>query len=574
MKRDLRRLAAIRYDLLVVGAGIHGACIARDAALRGLRVALVDQNDFGNATSHNSFKLIHGGLRYLQHLDLRRVRESLEERRFWLRAAPHLVRLLKFVMPTYGHGTRGPEALWLALRAHDAIGFNRNRGVPPSRRAPAGRVISKAECLRLIPDLAPGGLTGGAIWYDGQMEDADRVLLECVLGAAQAGADVVNYLAVEELIGGAARVEGVRAHDTLEGTELEIRAAVTVNACGPWSVELLRRAPSDLARGQRLELTKGMNLVTRRLFDDHAVGVTSRRRSDAVLGRSERLYFVTPWYDCSVIGTAHLPYEGGNPDRWRLTEEEVESFLDEINAACPAAGLTLDAVRYCYGGLTPADGERGGEVKRARRSVVIDHQRDDGMAGLITVVGVKYTTARRVAEHAVDVAFGKLGRRAPPCTAGRVGLPGAEPGLDRDALAERIVQFAGGGIGKDGVELLRRYGAAFEVVLNVRGRPRQEKSLRDIFQCCCLHGVREEMAVRLKDLIFLRTNLAARGALPDHGLSWCADMMQAELGWSSARRQAELAEAQAQAAARFCSLAALSSPSAPLAGDASLVRQA
>ncbi len=566
MKRDLRRLADTTYDVLVVGAGIHGACIARDAALRGLQVALVERGDFGSATSHNSFKLIHGGLRYLQHLDLRRVRESLEERRFWLQAAPRLIRPLEFVMPTYGHGSRGREALWLALRAHDIIGFDRNRRVPPSRRTPSGRVISKSECLRLIPGLAPGGLTGGAIWYDAQMEDADRVLLECVLGAAEAGADVANYLTIEALIGTDACIEGVRARDLLDGSELEIRAAVTVNACGPWSSELLRRAPRDLSAGHELGLTKGMNLVTRKLFDGHAVGVVSRRRSDAVLGRSRRLYFVTPWYDCSVIGTAHLPYQGGDPDRCRFTESEVEAFLDEINAACPGARLTLDDVRYRYGGLTPADGEQQGEVKRARRSVVIDHQRSDAMAGLVSAVGVKFTMARRVAEHTVDAVFHKLGRTPPPCTAKHVPLSGVQGFGDPDTATQPTTRVLGSQVENAAGVLLRRYPAAFDRIIDDRPQPKSEKSLRDIFHCCCLYSVREEMAVRLTDLIFLRSNLAARGALPAGSMGWCADMMQAELGWSMSRKRAELADAQASGVAHFCPIEPRSSVSGPMEG--------
>jgi glycerol-3-phosphate dehydrogenase len=551
MRRDLRRLDDTIYDLLVVGAGIHGACIARDAALRGLRVALVERGDFGNATSHNSFKLIHGGLRYLQHLDLRRVRESVEERRFWLQAAPHLIRPLKFVMPTRGHGTRGPEALWLALRAHDVIGFDRNRRLSPSQQIPAGRAISKNECLRLIPGLAPSGLTGGAIWYDAQMEDADRVLLECVLGAAAAGARVANYLAVDSIIGTAKDIAGVRARDLLDGSELEIRARVTVNACGPWSGDLLRRAPRDLSQGHSLGLTKGMNLVTRKLFDGHAVGIVSGRLSDAVLGHGQRLYFITPWYECSVIGTAHLPYEG-HPDRCRFTESDVAAFLDEINGACPGARLTLDDVRYCYGGLTPAEGVQDGEVKRARRSVVVDHQRTDSMAGLLSVVGVKYTTARLVAEQTVDLVFRKLGKTPPPCTAKQVPLVGAQGFEDPEAATRQITRALKSQVEQDGIELLKRYGGLFAEVLQVGAQPERQKSLRDILYCCCLHGVREEMAVSLKDLVFLRTNLAARGRLPEGYLSSCADMMQAELGWSMRRKQSELAAAQAHGAGRFC----------------------
>jgi glycerol-3-phosphate dehydrogenase len=550
MRRDLRRLADRTYDLLVVGAGIYGACIARDAALRGLRVALVERGDFGNATSHNSFKLIHGGLRYLQHLDLRRVRESVEERRFWLQAAPHLIRPLKFVMPTWRHGTRGPELLWLAQRVHDLIGFDRNRGVPPSRQIPSGRVISKAECLRLIPGLATNNLTGGAIWYDAQMEDADRVLLECVLGAAEAGADVANYLAVEALVGAADRVEGVRATDLLEGGEFEIRAAVTVNACGPWSRALLRSAPRDLSNAHRLSLTKGMNLVTRKLFDGYAVGVVSRRVSDAVVGRSRRLYFITPWYDCSVIGTAHLPHQG-DPDQCQFTVSEVEAFLEEVNVACPGAQLGLDDVRYCYGGLTPADGEHRGEVKRVRRGIVIDHQQTDAMAGLVSVVGVKYTTARRVAEHAVDLVFHKLGRMPPPCTATGVPMAGAQ-GFEHPVAAEQpTITAQKSPVEDDSMELLQRYGKASAGVLALGATAEPERSSGEIFRCCCLYSVREEMAVRLKDLVYLRTNLAVRGRLPEEYLSWCADMMQAELGWSMRRKRFELAETHASGLARL-----------------------
>ena len=399
MKRDLTRLAGQRFDLLVVGAGIYGACVARDAALRGLRVAIIDRADFGGATSHNSFKLIHGGLRYLQHLDLPRVRQSLAERRFWLRAAAHLIRPLRFVIPTYGHGSRGREALWCALRMHDLIGFDRNRDLPPSQRVPPGRVLSREELFALIPGISGEGVTGGVAWYDGQMEDADRVLLECLLDAADAGAEVANYVAAAGFLGDEARLEGVRARDVLAGDEFEIRAALTVNCAGPWVAELLRLAPRPLATDGIAGFAKGMNLVTRRLLEgEHAVGVASARRSDAIVGESARLYFITPWAGQSVIGTADLPY-GGPPDGWRITEADVLQFIAEVNAAYPAAGLRPEDVRYCYGGLSPAEGEANGQVRLSRQALIRDHGQSDALAGLISVLGVKYTTARLVAER-------------------------------------------------------------------------------------------------------------------------------------------------------------------------------
>jgi glycerol-3-phosphate dehydrogenase len=552
MKRDLARLAGQRFDLLVVGAGIYGACVARDAALRGLRVAIIDRADFGGATSHNSFKLIHGGLRYLQHLDLPRVRQSLAERRFWLRAAAHLIRPLRFVIPTYGHGSRGREALWCALRTHDLIGFDRNRDLPPRQRVPPGRVLSRDELFSLIPGISREGVTGGVAWYDGQMEDADRVLLECLLDAADAGAEVANYVAAVRFLGGEARVEGVRARDVLAGDEFEIRAALTVNCAGPWVAELLRLAPRPLATDGIAGFAKGMNLVTRRLLEgEHAVGVASARRSDAILGESARLYFITPWAGQSVIGTADLPY-GGAPDGWRITEADVLEFIGEINAAYPAARLRPEDVRYCYGGLSPAEGEAHGQVRLSRQPLILDHGRRDALAGLISVLGVKYTTARLVAQRAVDLALRKLDRRAARCDTTRRPLPGARGLVDPAALERELRAAPDVGADAAAVALLKPYGTAYRPVLE--SAPRIGGAVERVFRGTFVHAVRHEMAVRLMDLVLHRSTLSAREGLPLERLEWCADTMRRELGWTEQRKAAELEAARTAAQARYVRL--------------------
>jgi glycerol-3-phosphate dehydrogenase len=552
MKRDLTRLAGQQFDLLVVGAGIYGACVARDAALRGLRVAIIDRADFGGATSHNSFKLIHGGLRYLQHLDLPRVRQSLAERRFWLRAAAHLIRPLRFVIPTYGHGSRGREALWCALRMHDLIGFDRNRQLPPAQRVPPGRVLSRDELFALVPGISRERVTGGVAWYDGQMEDADRVLLECLLDAADAGAEVANYVAAAGFLGGAARVEGVRARDVLAGDEFEIRATLTVNCAGPWVAELLRLAPRPIATGGIARFAKGMNLITRRLLEgEHAVGVASARRSDAIVGESARLYFITPWAGQSVIGTADLPY-GGPPDGWRITEADVRQFLAEVNAAYPAAGLRSEDVRYCYGGLSPAEGEANGQARLARHALIRDHGQSDALAGLISVLGVKYTTARLVAEGAVDLALRKLGRRAARCATARRLLPGTRGLEDAAALERELRAELGAGADAVAIALLKPYGTAYRPVLE--SAPQIGSAVERVFRGTCLHAVRHEMAVRLKDLVLHRSTLSAREGLAMERLEWCAEMMRRELGWTEQRKTAELEAARAAAQARYVRL--------------------
>ena len=523
MRRDPGALAGREFDLLVVGGGIHGACIARDAALRGLSTALVDAGDFGGATSHNSLKLIHGGLRYLQHGDLPRIRQSVRERRAWFRIAPHLCRPLRFVMPTYGHGLRGREALWCALKAYDLAAFDRNRGVGPDHRIPRGRALSKDEVRALIPGVPEDRLTGGAEWHDGQMIEADRIVLECVLSAHDAGAVVANYVRAEALSLEGARVTGVAARDVLADEAFAIRAKVTVNTAGPWTNALLATAGGALRPGALTGLAKGINVVTRRLLGDYAAGVTSTRASDSLVASGGRLYFITPWKDRSIVGTFHLPYDGA-PDAYRPSEADLEAFLEEINAAYPPAELRREDVDYVYAGLTPArEGRRRGEARRARHNEILDHAARDRVAGIVTLIGVKYTTARGVAETVTDLACRRLGRGA-PCRTADLPLPGAAgPG----ATDERLPAY-----GTRAGDVLKQGGAG-----------------GDLLAACWRHAVREEMAVRLGDLLFRRTNAAEEGAVPAADVERCARLMAEELGWSEARREAETDEAAAGLAA-------------------------
>jgi glycerol-3-phosphate dehydrogenase len=563
MRREPKRFAGTHYDVVVVGAGIYGVCIARDAAMRGLHVALVDRGDFGAETSHNSLRLIHGGLRYLQHLDLRRIRESLAERRFWLRAAPHLVRPLKFVMPTYGYGTRGPEAMWAGLRAYGLLGYDRNRGLPSWQHVPIGTTISAKTCAELIPGVDARGLRGGAVWYDGQMIDSDRVLMECVQSACEAGADVCNYVRVEGLLRDGDAVIGVRAHDELAGSEIEIRATTTVNAAGPWIHKLLRDNVKGLGVTGQAPLSKCMNLVTRGLGQEHAFGVVSARASDAVVGKSRRMFFVTPWRGCSIIGTSHLPYRD-DPDACSFTDADIRTFLGEVNAAYPAAGLTEKDVLYCHGGLTPSEeeDEQRGEVKRSRSGNIIDHRLNDGIEGLVSVVGVKYTTARLQSERAVDLVFRKRSQTPPPCVAKSMPLPGAVGLETMEKLQREAGAEAGVAMSEPMVELLESFGTQYKNVLEIAqwNHLSGDESDRDeLFRRRCQHAVRHEMAVRLPDLIYRRTDLAARGLLRRDLLHWAAELMADELDWSTEQKGRELEDVAGNPMSR-CSISVTNGP--------------
>ncbi|GAB3678422.1 glycerol-3-phosphate dehydrogenase/oxidase [Salinisphaera aquimarina] len=527
MNRAIDGLGLRSYDIAIIGGGIYGTCIARDAALRGMSVALIERGDFGQATSHNSLKLIHGGLRYLQHLDVRRVRECIRERNHWLKNAPHLIRPLDVLIPTYGHGTRGRAALWSATQLYNALSVDRNRGLAEEQLVPAARIVSRAECERRIPGIDSKRVTGGCCWTDGQMQNAARVVLECVQDAVQAGADAANYVEATRLLTEDSNVQGVSARDLLSGEQLTIRATLVINASGPWLANVLG---ADIGPRYHtvIPLARALNVITRALPTQGAVGVESRRSSDAVVGQSKRLYFITPWRGLSIIGTTHLPFDG-QPDTYQVMPAEVKAFLDEVNQAYPPAKLTLADVVYCYGGLTPAAGLTGPEIRRARESRIIDHEVEDGVGGLLSVSGVKFTSAREVAEKAIDAAVRKLGKSGLRCVTHKTPLSGAQNYPGRRELRKSIELRLGPGVDSAAVDCLEEYGTRYERVLGMWNGQPDEKS---ILEARCRYAVREEMARSVSDVVLRRTAMAERGTLTESALQACTTTMAHELGWN------------------------------------------
>ena len=540
LTRDLNRLANTHYDVLVVGAGIYGACIARDAALRGLRVALIERRDFGGSTSHNSLKLIHGGFRYLQQADIPRIRESIRERRAWLSIAPHLIRPLKFVVPTYGHGMRGPEIFNIALQMYEAVRGKTDRAVTGDQAIPKGEVLSKQACLDLIPNIPTENLTGGATWYDGQMLNADRVLLECLIDAVEAGADAANYVSAEKFLSSADHVTGITARDEQSGDTFDISASVTINATGPWVRSLLNRHAS-VASGIRLSaLTKGVNIVTRKLFDGYAVGLAGARTSKSLVGGSGRLYFFTPWFDRTIIGTTHAPYDG-DPKAFKVEDDDIDLLLSDLATALPDAALSRDDIDYCYGGLTPAESVSGtGRVSRARRAGIFDHEVVDGIGGFVSVAGVKYTTSRLVAESVTDLIFRKLNKPAPPCITAERLLPGARGFESREAVEkDAAITLQTAGPPKDEItNLVTTYGTQFKMLLPAQTRIERDDDL--LFRARIRYSIEHEMALKLCDLLLLRYDAAPRGGLTPARIQWAAQALAEAQSWTSEQIRSEL----------------------------------
>ena len=528
MRRDLDALSQ-NFDVLVIGAGIHGACIARLAAMTGLRTALIEKGDFSGATSRNSAKLVHGGLRYIQHFDVRRIRESMVSQRAWFRFAPHLVRPLRFIIPTYGYATRGPIALAGGVVAFHMIAAGRNAGIRPEVRLPRSGMMSRRRLVAAHPALDRKDVTAGAFWHDGQMLDASRLTIECVWDAVAAGAVVANHVASVSLLNGSAGVQGAVVRDALSGRELEVRAALTINATGPWVDRVLQTGPSAVRGGRTTLWTRNINLVTRRLYPgEDALGVQSQRASDAAVGKSKRLFFTSPWHGCTVIGTTHDLY-GDEPDAVAAPDDVVAGFLQEVNDAAPGFRVEACDVRSLHIGLTPSE---DAETERAKRSLLLDHEAVHKVPGLVSVAGIKYTTAPVVAAKTVELACRKLQRD--------VHVPDFEQpaaGTSRQLSA----------IPADDDELAwaaRIYGTRATECLAASGTAARDAET--VFRSRVLFGIEQEMVVRLADALLRATDWAERGLLTQEQFSWCAATLASSQGWSQERTTTEITVAQGE----------------------------
>ena len=476
MIRDLPRLAEREFDVLVVGGGIYGLTIAYDAAQRGLSVALVERGDFGAATSFNHLKTIHGGLRYLQSADFRRMRESNRERRAFARIAPRFVAPLPFAMPTGSSLTRNPVAMRTALAFDGIIGRDRNDGVEMSRHLPAGRVIAGAECRDLFAG-AIRSVASAAVWHDYQTILGDRLTLSFAKAAVKHGAVLANYTEACGTLRDGQRFTGIKAHDHLSGQDFDVRARVIVNASGPWAVSLLDRSGVPT----RWPLLKAMNLVTSR---------PARTAALVAAMRSGRALVMLPWQGRTVIGTSESADER-QPDDQDARRDEVDAFVRDINETFPAFELEPGEVTLVHRGVVPA-GVNDRRLSLLGHSRIIDHGVEGTTQQLISVVGVKYTTARLVAEQTVDRVQQKLGRPPVKCRTADTVLPGA-------ALEDRDPP--------DPV----------------------------------MYAIRDEMAYTLVDVVVRRTGLGAAGHPGDEVAGSVADRMQMALGWSEEQKQREIA---------------------------------
>lgn len=540
MHRDLARMASTEHDVIVIGGGVHGACAAWEAARRGLRVALVEATDFGHATSSNSLRTFHGGIRYLQQLDFWRMRESIRERREWLRLAPHLVQPMRFVLPTVGHGMRGPEALGLALIANDLVSADRNRGVLADKALPRGELWSVARARQLFDGTAVEGMNGAAAWYDAICTNTERLLIAIVSAATLEGAQVANYARAVALKRRAGAICGVRVRDEIDGVVFDLRARAVINAAGPWVDETLRLGTSH-THERLFGSSTAFNLVTRQLPFADGIGLACPRRDhgEGAPGKGTNTYFVIPWNGHSLIGTRHLRCDPAMRT-CSVGPAEVQAFLRDINPVLGKYRLTTSDVHGIFCGLLPEHEDNPGrEVALIKTARVIDHEVDDGVSGLFSVVGIKWTTARAVAERAVVMVCEHLeAPETPVADRTRVLFTKSVKAVQRTALADEARQHLEQTYGPDTTALEELI--AQEATLAERIVPDLP-----VMQAQVVHATRVEMARHLADVVRRRLPLYLSPALDERALARCAALMQRELEWSKPETSRQIAEAEA-----------------------------
>ncbi|MEN8130874.1 MAG: glycerol-3-phosphate dehydrogenase/oxidase [Pseudomonadota bacterium] len=548
MKRDLKALTDKEYDVVVIGGGSFGVCAAWDASLRGLSVALVEKGDFCGGVSANSFKVVHGGIRYLQHADIVRVRESCRERSALLRIAPHLVQPLPILIPTYGHGMSGKAVLGAGILLYDLLTAGRNRGIAgPDRRIPWGRLLTRDEVLRQFPGVKKEGLTGGAVFADGQIYNPTRLVISFLRSAVSRRAVVANYLEVKGFLRSGKSVKGIRAIDRFTGEGIEIRAKAVLNAAGPWAEGLLGEG-----LGMRLDrkgtYSRDTCFVMRRRFEGpYAIAVQGRTRDpDAVVGRSARHLFVVPWRDYSLIGVWHVVYSKSQ-DLVAVSDRELQVFIDEMNWAYPGLSLRLEDVLIWNAGLVPFGENASGakDLSYGKRSIIIDHAETQGLDGLVTLIGIRYTMARGDAAKAVDILAQKLNWKEPRPATDKTPIFGGQIKHFEGFIAERMADNPWGLTPKVMRALVHNYGSEYEGVL---AYAEEDKSLLETIgesttlRAEVMHAVHEEIALRLSDVIFRRTDLGTGEVPKTEDIRECGKIVARELGWSKRRLEQEVEE--------------------------------
>jgi len=564
--RKTGALSNRQFDVLVVGGGITGAWTALDCALRGYTVALIEKNDFGGATSSRSSRLLHGGIRYLQKLELTKVRESALERKYVTRAAPHLFNHVPFLIPTYRSLRKSRAFLHAGMLGYRALSAGSHTGLEdPATRLPRDYSMNVSRLRSKIP-LNDDRITGAWVLHECQMESSERMTQAVIARARQAGALLFNYLKLEQFNLDDGRVIGATVRDGEDGSRISVTANITVNAAGPWCDSLNRQlGVQSLNTG----FARGAHIVTRQLIRDYALVLPSGLQGEGPLGRGERHIFIMPWRGHSLIGTSYQETSAPG-DTLQVTGREIKQLMDIVNQTMPHVALDTDDVLHAFAGVYPLQSKtiRTDTYQGSGEYQLVDHVSKEGVEGIVTALGAKYTTARRLAELTTDL----VGRKLNIARAGNVKrnptraikLDGGEiTDLKRFEL-ERTEEYRQLWSPETSRHLIKRYGTRIDDLASIcRDDPAfavPVSSSGMTIGAELQFAVDREMAIHLSDATMRRTDLCTLGDPGAASLNHCAQILGHTLGWSESQQQAEVDSVRAELTTNTCSAGAATCP--------------
>ena len=546
MNRDLTALAGSTFDVVVVGGGINGAATAREAALRGLKVALVDAQDFASGTSSRSSKLIHGGLRYLEQRAFKLVHESRRERRLLLKLAPHLARPLPFLLPIYREDPYSRFKIGLGLSIYDLLG---NLGASDRHR-----MISVQETLCNIPSLRGEGLLGGAVYHDSETEDA-RLCVENVLDAAGHGAVAANYISAESLVvanaGGQRSIVSAKARDQLSGRCFQISGRFWVNATGPW-VDRFRALIPGYDGTRTVRLTKGTHVVLPSISDRYALF--------AAILPGDRIFVMMPWQGHSLLGTTDTDFDG-DPAAVQPDSEDVDYLIRAVNRVL-GEPVKAESVLGTFAGVRALALQPGRDPSENTREYRF-HE-DSWAANMISVCGGKLTTARALGEKLMDAIAPRLypGSTSPQIHDSRARA-NKRPNRDLTAQPSRLTPLPGGNTGdwetfvkaateeakrdfpipaKVAARIIHIYGSRWREVLNpIHHQPQLAELLpgpHALLAAEVAFSIQSEMALRIEDFLLRRSGLSWSACSLSESVPAVAAIFAGHFGWGAEERDA------------------------------------
>jgi glycerol-3-phosphate dehydrogenase len=536
MKRFIENYQDREFDLIVIGGGITGATVAYEAASRGLSVALLEKSDFSGATSAATSKMIHGGLRYLSTFEFGLVRESLKERRVLMNIAPNFVHPAPFIFSVYKKDKVPNYKMKIGMLLYELFSFDKNRLWDKSRKMPNHKSISPDEVLKLVPGALKKGLVGGHLYYDCSSHSPERLTLAFIKSAVKYGASVANYTEVNDFIIEKAKnrktIKGVKVTDKLNNRQLELKGKMIINCAGPWADILLGKA-REKHEDEVLRRSEGIHFITKKLLEKYTF-------SGATPGGKH--FFLVPYRNHTLIGTTDKEYIG-KPDDYKVTKQAITELLNEVNQSFgEKEKIKYEEIVYAYGGLRPLVEDQTEDVYNSSRKYEITGEKKNGIAGLITVEGGKYTTSRMLAEKAVNKAIRILKMPKQKSISAKQHIYGSEIKNFKEFLKNKQKQYPN--FKPEQIEfLVKSYGTEIDKLFSLMNENPDLKLVlnndgENLAQV--VYAIRYEMAKTLPDILMRRTGLGQLGHPGKDILEKIVQTAAKELKWNDKQMHDEI----------------------------------